>query len=110
MDLVKGFFSGVARRFHAALAALRSARTMWLLAGISLATLVVVAWLNPAKVGAYVWIVSKLTLAAVLGYVCDRAAFPHGRPSRTEGIEQSLAYTRRATVIAATIIAAGLMP
>ena len=110
MDKAQGFFARIAASFHGLLDQLRSLGTMRTIAVVSLVTLVIVAFLNPAKIGAYVWIVSKLTLAAVLGYVFDRAAFPTGRPSLTEGIEQSLAFTRRATIIAATIIAAGLMP
>lgn len=110
MDQAQGFFAKIAARFHALMESVRSLRSMRALAVLSLVTLVIVAFLNPAKVGAYLWIISKLTLAAVLGYVCDRAAFPDGRPSKIDGIEQSLAYTRRATVVAAYVIAAGLMP
>jgi len=72
--------------------------------------LVIAAWFNPAKFGSYLWIVSKLALAAVLGYGFDRAASPNGRPSKLDGIERAMAQTRRATLMAATIVAAGLMP
>lgn len=71
---------------------------------------VIAALLNPAKIGSYLWIVSKLSLAAVLGYGFDRAASPDAGPEKLEGIEMAMAQTRRATLMAAAIIAAGLMP
>lgn len=71
---------------------------------------VIAGWLNPAKFGSYLWIVSKLSLAAVLGYGFDRAARTGARPDELEGIELAMAQTRRATLMAAAIIAAGLMP
>lgn len=82
---------------------------LWAL--LSLLLLGVIAGLiNPAKVGSYLWIVSKLSLAAVLGYGYDRAASPNARPSQLDGIERAMAQTRRATLMAAAIVAAGLMP
>lgn len=84
---------------------------MLLWALLSLVLLAVIAWfLNPAKFGSYLWIVSKLSLAAVLGYGFDRAASPNDAPSSLDGIERAMAQTRRATLMAATIVAAGLMP
>lgn len=84
---------------------------MLLWALLSLLLLAVIAgWLNPAKFGSYLWIVSKLSLAAVLGYGFDRAASPHANPSDLDGIERAMAQTRRATLMAAAIVAAGLMP
>lgn len=84
---------------------------MMLWALLSLMLLLVIAVLfNPAKFGSYLWIVSKLSLAAVLGYGFDRGASPDARPSQLEGIERAMAQTRRATLMAAAIIAAGLMP
>ena len=47
---------------------------------------VIAGFLNPAKFGSYLWIVSKLSLAAVLGYGFDRAASPDARPSQLDGI------------------------
>lgn len=82
---------------------------MWAL--LSLLLLAVIAcFLNPAKIGSYLWIISKLSLAAVLGYGFDRAASPQDRPSQVDGIERAMAQTRRATLMAAAIVAAGLMP
>jgi|GEM_PF-760359 len=92
-------------------AALSDFGRMALWALLSLLLLAAIAtWLNPAKVGSYLWIISKLSLAAVLGYGFDRAASPDGRPSKLDGIEMAMAQTRRATLMAAAIIAAGLMP
>lgn len=84
---------------------------MLLWALLSLLLLGVIAgFINPAKVGGYLWVVSKLSLAAVLGYGFDRAASPGASPSALDGIEKAMAQTRRATLMAAAIIAAGLMP
>ncbi|MHB1273635.1 MAG: hypothetical protein ACYCZD_12875 [Rhodanobacter sp.] len=84
---------------------------MLLWAMVSVLLLLVIAFaLNPAKVGSYLWIVSKLSLAAVLGYGFDRGASPGELPHQLDGIEKAMAQTRRATLMAAAIIAAGLMP
>jgi len=83
---------------------------MWLWACVSLVLLGAVALINPAKLGVYGWLVSKLSMAAVLGFGFDRAAFPDARPSALEGIERAMAQTRRGTIIAAALVAAGLMP
>lgn len=95
---------------QAAVQSINSLGAMRTLAIWSLVTLLLVAWINPSKLGVYAWMVSKLTIAAVLGFATDRAAFPDAHPSELQGIEQNLAYTRRATMIAAFVIAAGLMP
>lgn len=85
--------------------------SMALWALLSLLVLLLIAFVfNPAKIGSYLWIVSKLSLAAVMGYGFDRAASPADRPSTLEGIERAMAQTRRATLMAAAIVAAGLMP
>lgn len=83
---------------------------MWAWLAISLVLLGLVALVNPAKLGVFGWLVSKLSMAAVLGYAFDRAAFPAARPSRLDGIERAMAQTRRGTLIAAALVAAGLMP
>jgi hypothetical protein len=82
---------------------------LWALLSLMLLLVIAVAF-NPAKFGSYLWIVSKLSLAAVLGYGFDRGASPDARPSQLDGIERAMAQTRRATLMAASIIAAGLMP
>jgi hypothetical protein len=83
--------------------------TLWALLSVIMLTIVAVVF-NPAKFGGYLWVVSKLSLAAVLGYGFDRAASRNDRPETLEGIERAMAQTRRATLMAAAIIAAGLMP
>lgn len=80
---------------------------LWLL--ISLALLVPVLLLNPAKLGAYLWFMAKISGAFVLGYGFDLAAFRGKDPRFLDGIEQTMAQTRRATLIAAAIIGAGLI-
>jgi hypothetical protein len=82
--------------------------SMWALLSVVLLILVA-CFLNPAKFGSYLWVVSKLSLAAVLGYGFDRAAARNDAPETLEGIERAMAQTRRATLMAAAIIAAGLM-
>lgn len=71
---------------------------------------VIVGWLNPAKFGSYLWMISKLSLAAVLGYGFDRATAFESQPGQLDGLDKSMAQTRRASLIAACIVAAGLMP
>ena len=97
--------------FQGFLAGVNGFGRMAIWAVVSIVLLIVIAVLfNPAKFGSYLWIVSKLSLAAVLGYCYDRAAFPDERPSQLDGLEKSMAQTRRNILIAACIIAAGLMP
>lgn len=105
------FKSRLSATYESFAAALDDFGRMALWALLSLLLLVVIAWfLNPAKIGSYLWIVSKLSLAAVLGYGFDRAASPYARPHQLDGIERAMAQTRRATLMAAAIVAAGLMP
>lgn len=80
------------------------------LAVLSVLVLVVIAcWLNPAKIGSYLWVVSKLTMAAIIGEGVYRA-MSRRRPESSDALERSMAQTQRATLMAACIIAAGLMP
>jgi len=81
----------------------------WLLIVVSALTLAGVVVLNPAKLGAYVWFVSKLSGAAVLGYGIDTAFFRGSEPRYLDGLEKTMAQTRRATLIAAAVIGAGLI-
>jgi len=81
----------------------------WLLIAVSVLTLTGVVVLNPAKLGAYVWFVSKLSGAAVLGYGIDTAFFRGANPRYLDGLEKTMAQTRRATLIAAALIGAGLI-
>lgn len=83
---------------------------VWLWFGISLVLLALVLLLNPVKLGAYLWFMAKLTGAAALGFGFDSAFFRSSNPGKLDdALERSMAQTRRATLIAATIIAAGLI-
>ena len=98
------------KRLSKIIETLTQRRAMWIVAALSLVTLAVAVYVNPAKLGTYIYTVSKLTLAAVLGYCVDLAASPGASPDRLDGIEASMAANRRVTLMAAAIIAAGLMP
>ena len=79
-------------------------------AAFSVVLLVVVAPLNPMLVPSYFWVLCKLSAAAALGYGFDWAAFRGLDPSgAAESIEKSMYAARRATIMAATIIGAGLI-
>jgi hypothetical protein len=74
-------------------------------------TIAVVAAMNPAKAGLALWGVSKIALAGYAGYWVDRMAFrPEDRPHRLIGIAQGTAWKRRALIIAAAVVAGGLIP
>jgi hypothetical protein len=83
---------------------------VWLWLIVSVVVLLLVLPLNPAKGGAYLWFMSKISGAFALGYGFDWAAFRGADPRyMAEGIERTMAQTRRATLIAAAIIGAGLI-
>jgi hypothetical protein len=75
------------------------------------ATFLAVAAMNPAKAGLALWGVSKIALGGYVGYWADRLCFrPEDRPHRLVGIAQGTAWKRRALIIAAAILAGGLIP
>lgn len=82
---------------------------VWLLLVLSLVLLLPVLMLNPAKLGAYLWFMTKISGAFVLGYLFDIAAFRGADPRFLDGIEKTMAQSRRAMLIAAAIIGAGLI-
>ncbi len=82
---------------------------VWLWLAISLGLLGLVLLINPAKLGAYLWFMSKVAGAASLGYGFDLAFFRGSDPRYLDGIEKTMSQTRRATLIAASIIGAGLI-
>lgn len=82
---------------------------VWLWVLISVALLALVVPMNPAKLGAYLWAISKIAGAAAIGYGFDWAAFRGADPRYLDGIEKAMAQTRRATLVAAAMIAAGLI-
>ena len=74
-------------------------------------TFLVVLLLNPAKAGLALWGVSKIALCAYLGYWVDRLCFrPEDRPHLLEGISRGAAWKRRSLIVAAAILAGGLIP
>ncbi|HEY1136591.1 MAG TPA: putative holin [Xanthomonadaceae bacterium] len=74
-------------------------------------TFAVVLLLNPAKAGLALWGVSKIALCAYLGYWADRLCFrPEDRPHLLEGISRGAAWKRRSLIVAAAILAGGLIP
>lgn len=74
-------------------------------------TFAVVLTLNPAKAGLALWGASKIALCAYLGYWADRLCFrPEDRPHTLEGISKGTAWKRRALIVAAAIIAGGMIP
>ena len=78
---------------------------------IFLLTLAVVLMLNPAKAGLALWGVSKIAMCAYLGYWADRLVFrPEDRPHLLEGISRGTAWKRRSLIVAAAILAGGLIP
>lgn len=82
---------------------------VWLVLILSLVLLLPVLLINPAKLGAYLWFMAKISGAFVLGYLFDLVAFRGADPRYLDGIEKTMAQTRRATLIAAAIIGAGLI-
>ena len=88
---------------------MRAARPLLVLFVISFA---VVLWLQPLKAGLALWGVSKVALSAYLGIVIDRVGFnPAARPYlQTDAIRQAGAWLRRALIVAAAIIAGGMLP
>ncbi|KAF1692744.1 hypothetical protein CSC62_14005 [Pseudoxanthomonas jiangsuensis] len=82
---------------------------MWLWLLVSLLLLMLVAPINPVLLASYTWAASKMLMAGAVGYGVDWAAFRGGDPRYLQGIEQSMAQSRRGILIAAAMIAAGLI-
>lgn len=79
---------------------------LWLFA----ITFVVVAFLNPAKVGLLLWGVSKLAAFAFAGDWIDARIFSTAQPEQLAGIEQGTAWKRKGLIVAASVIAGALLP
>lgn len=99
----------LAETFGAVTALFDRVGIVWLFLLVSLVLLAPVVWLNPAKLGAYLWFMSKLAAAAALGYAADKAFFPGADPRYQEGIERSMAQSRRGLLIVGAMVAAGLI-
>lgn len=67
--------------------------------------------LAPAKAGLAVWGIAKLACGGYVGYWIDRLCYRYeSRPHRLEGISRGAAEKRRAIIVAASVIATGLLP
>lgn len=82
---------------------------IWLWFLISLLLLLAVALVNPVLLASYIWAASKITMAAAIGFGLDLTVFRGGDPRYLDGIEKSMAQTRRVTLIAAAMLTAGLI-
>lgn len=83
----------------------------WPLLAFFILTFAVVVWLAPQRVGLALMGASKTAWFAYMGYWFDRLCFrAEDRPHLQEGIAKGTAWKRRATIVAAAIIASGLNP
>lgn len=90
---------------------LRDISRAWPLLLLFALTFAVVLWLNPAKAGLALWGISKVALCGYLGYWADRLVFrPEDRPHLLEGISRGTAWKRRSLIVAAAILAGGMIP
>lgn len=70
-----------------------------------------VVWvLAPQKVGLLLWLLAKASMLCYLAYWVDRIAFPYARPHVLFGIALGTAQKRRASLLLAALIAAGVSP
>ncbi|MGN6229168.1 MAG: putative holin [Dyella sp.] len=97
-------------RFFPTLATLRDKLRATPLLLLGAITFGVVLLMNPAKVGLLIWGASRIGLYAYLGYWVDRIIFPYARPHTLTGIAEGTAWKRRALIVAAALIAGGLLP
>lgn len=81
------------------------------LVAIFLIAFLITVALAPAKAGLAVWGVAKLACGGYIGYWIDRLCYrPESRPHRLDGISRGAAEKRRAIIVAASVIATGLLP
>jgi hypothetical protein len=66
--------------------------------------------LNPAKLLLLIWLGTKGFAGLYAGYWGDRFLFPDDQPENLSGIEKGAAWKRQAWIIAAFVVAAGLLP
>lgn len=78
--------------------------------GLFLITFVVVAFLNPAKIGLLLWGISKLAAFTYFGDWADTRIFHDAQPEQLSGIEQGTAWKRKGWIVAAAIIAGSQLP
>lgn len=78
---------------------------------IFLIAFAITVFMAPAKAGLAVWGIAKLACGGYTGYWIDRLSYRReSRPHRLEGISRGAAEKRRAIIIAASVIATGLLP
>lgn len=86
---------------------------MWPTVLVALATCAVVYAIAPQQIGILVYTIAKLTMAGYCGYWLDRWIFPVDRPSAPNADsvadDPTAAQYRRAVIVAAALIASGLM-
>ncbi|MCP3048345.1 hypothetical protein K6X13_14780 [Xanthomonas euvesicatoria pv. allii] len=82
---------------------------IWLWLIVSLFLLLIVALINPILLASYIWAASKITMAATIGFGVDLTVFRGADPRYLEGIEKSMAQTRRVTLLGCAMLAAGLI-
>lgn len=75
-----------------------------------LGTFLVVAYLNPAKIGLLLWGISKLAAFAFAGNWIDERLFKKSQPDNLSGIEEGTAWKRKSLIVAAAIVASALVP
>lgn len=110
MNTFQSFIDGIATLIQRAAGLFDRIGFAWLFLVLSVVLLLPVGLINPAKVGSYLWFVSKLTAAAALGFGFDKAFFRGADPRYLpEGLEKSMAQQRRSVIIGCAIIGAGLI-
>lgn len=82
----------------------------WPLLVIFILTGAIVWALAPQKVGLLLWLLAKSSCLCYLAYWVDRIAFPYARPHLLQGIAHGTAQKRRASLLLAALIAAGVSP
>lgn len=86
---------------------------MWPTLLVALITVAMVYVIAPQQIGILVYTIAKLSMAGYLGYWLDRWIFPLDRVGPTSdernAPDQTAAQYRRAGIIAACLVASGLM-
>lgn len=82
----------------------------WFLYALVLTALI--AWLAPQQLGVSAYKMSLNAIGGLFGYWLDRSAFPYARPDNPEimasDVRFAAAMQRRAIIMGASILAAGL--
>ena len=89
---------------------LRRALTAQPVVVLFLITFLVVAFLNPAKVGLLLWGICKLAAFAFGGDWADAQIFRDAQPEQLEGAAQGTAWKRKGWIVAAAILAGSQLP